>query len=74
MSYDEQNTLVGKLLFLIATITGYTGFSLQEFDLYLGIFLKFLSVISFILFVLINHKSIIRNYREVRYFYKRKKK
>jgi hypothetical protein len=47
-----------KVLLTIGTISGGTGLSLASFDLYLALLLKITSLITFLLFIVINQDKI----------------
>lgn len=53
---NQGHNFMGKLLLTIGAITG--GLTLADFDLYLSIFLKFISIASFICYLLINQDNI----------------
>lgn len=57
LNTNEYNeTMVGRLLIILGMISG--GLTLTTFDLYLSILLKFISISSFICYLLVNQGAI----------------
>lgn len=57
------STLINYTLLIIGSITGLMG--LQQFDLIMAIFLKFISLISFVCFILINKDKIKEGWKSL---------
>lgn len=56
-------TLTNYTLLVLGSITGLMG--LQQFDLIMAIFLKFISLISFVCFILINKDKIKEGWKSL---------
>lgn len=57
------STLINYTLLIIGSITGLMG--LQQFDLIMAVFLKFISLISFVCFILINKDKIKEGWKSL---------
>jgi len=57
---NELSIMLTKLLLTIGLVTGATGELLDQIDLIMGIVLKGLSIISFIIVISINWNKFIR--------------
>ena len=60
MSYMKQEILevLNRFMLAIASITGFVGMNLSQIDLVSGIILKWVSIISFSLLIVINWKKV----------------
>jgi uncharacterized membrane protein YuzA (DUF378 family) len=63
MFNNITESIVSYTLLFVASVTGLMG--LQQFDLIMAIFLKFVSLASFICFILINKDKIKKGWRDL---------
>lgn len=63
MFNNITESIISYTLLFVASVTGLMG--LQQFDLIMAIFLKFISLISFVCFILINKDKIKKGWRDL---------
>lgn len=70
MNTESEHTLLAKFLLTIGTFAA--GLTLTDIDLYLSIGLKFISLASFLCYLLINQKAIGKGWGEFKNKFKKK--
>jgi hypothetical protein len=59
-----QEVLMTKILFVFGAISGGFGMTLSDMDLLLGVALKFVSIVSFFIVILINFDKLIDTFKK----------
>jgi len=65
MKHDAMQILLTKVFLTIGTVAGGTVSILKDLDLIFGILLKFISIISFIIVIVINMPAFLDRMKEI---------